>query len=222
MSESQGTRIVVCSKHGIPYDASRRGGCSRCIREWERQKAPDQRRSSGFPTPIKLLGLLLFVAGAYVLLTRPAANDSPTVPAAQPPAAPDDGTGKATEIEADAFVRIIEDIPDLIEDGRSDTEIFLADADDPERLRDDWDFWSADWSGRVRELTERLPARPDSQRQLKLALVYQEVSKALEELRAIPITTIDGIPDAPAVRKRFKEAEQALQQARLHFSQVNR
>jgi len=220
MSESQGARIVICSKHGIPYDASKRGGCARCIREWERQKAPG-RQGTGFPTSIKLLGLLLVAGGAYFLLNRPPQDDA-GAPAA-PAAAPAQGApSAAASADREVFERIVIQIPDLIEDGRRDTENLLADAGDPDRQRDDWEFWSTDWNGRVRQLTGQMPKRPDSREQLELALVYQDLSKALEELRFVPRTTVDGLPDAAAVRERFQAADKALEQARLHLSQVTR
>jgi hypothetical protein len=231
MPKDQGARIVICSKHGLPYDASKRGGCARCIREWERQKAPGPgERKGGFPTSITLLGLLLLAAGVYVLLTRPEdAGSGTTAPGTATPgpsapgvAAPPPVTTAADETARQALDEILGEIPDLIQDGRNDAEVLLADAADADRLKDDWDFWSADWNGRVRQLTEKLPGRrPDSEDQLALALVYQDVAKALEELRAIPASTVDGLPDAVAVRERFQAADKALQQARLHRSQVN-
>lgn len=216
MAKDQGSRIVVCSKHNIPYDASKRGGCSRCIREWERQRKATA-SSEGIPTSVKLLGLLLAVAGLFFFLNR-SENVEEEAPAVE--ARPTLNTSEsATE---NALRQIIDDLPRLISAGRSETEVYMADASDPQRQKEDWEFWSPDWSGRVERLASKMPDRPDSQANLKLAVVFQEISRALDELASVVQTTNDGLPDANRVRKRFEQAEKAVQEARIRLSQLHR
>lgn len=219
MAQTQGSRIVVCSKHGLPYDASKRGGCAQCIREWKRQRqtaAPGGR----IPTAVKVLVLVLVAAGIYVYLTRPREGGEEAPPAASAPAPPaEDAADQASEA---ALREIIGDLPNLIQVGRAQTESYLSDTGEEDRRRDDWEFWTVDWNGRVQKLADRLPSPPDSRENLKLALVFQDVSSALAELRSVPQATQDGLPVGAEVGKRLEAAERSLRQARLHLAQLHR
>lgn len=225
MAQNQDTRMVVCPKHGLTYDASKRGGCARCIREWERQRARGEGSSAGFPTSVKILGLVLVVAGFYVFLTRPRSEEPLPTEAAPATPQPAAGAGRSVVDEASerALRQLINDIPDVLERGRSETERLLADAEDPERQKQDWDYWTLDWNARIGQLAERLPPPPDSRDNVKLALVFQEVNRAMNELRQVPqATTEEGVPDPEKVGQRFDAVDKALQQARVHLARLLR
>ncbi|HEX9734328.1 MAG TPA: hypothetical protein VGG06_20340 [Thermoanaerobaculia bacterium] len=218
-AENQGGRMVVCSKHGLMYDASKRGGCERCIREWERQRSGGQ---AGFPTSVKVLGLVLVVAGLYVFFTR-----SPTeepAPANAAPATPQPVAGAGREVAAEAseiaLQQIVADVPEVIELGRRETGRLLADDEDPERQRQDWEFWALEWGARLQPLTDELPPPPGSGGHPALALAYQDVDRILNELRAVPQARSEGVPDPVLVEQRFEAAERALQQARANLARL--
>lgn len=227
MTENRGTenqagsRIVVCSKHGLEYDASKRGGCERCIREWERQRAGGQ---AGFPTSVKVLGLVLVVAALYFFFTRPKTSEPPPADAATATSQPDDGAGQevAEEARARALEKIVADLPEVIAVGRQETERLLATADDPERQKQDWEFWALEWNARLEPLAGELPPPPDSKDNPALALAFQDVDRILNELRAVPQAQSEGAPDPILVEQRFTAAEKALQQAHLNLSRSGR
>lgn len=225
MAEDRGTRMVVCSKHGLMYDASKRGGCARCIREWQHQRAGGQGSPTGFPTSVKILGLVLVVAGFYVFLTRPQLEEPP--PAGAAPATPQPVAGADRNVIDEASERalreLIHDIPDVVERGRSEIERQLADAGDEIRRRQDWEYWSLDWETQIERLAARLPPAPSSRDNVRLALVFQEVNRSLDELRQMPRATHEsGVPDPEAIERRFETAETALRQARSHLSRLHR
>lgn len=218
MAQDHGSRIVVCSKHGLPYDASKRGGCAQCIREWKRQRETAT-TGGGIPTAVKMLILVLVAAGVYLYLGRSREGGENTLSAPAPAAAAADAAAQASEV---ALREIIGDLPNLIQVGRAQTESYLSDTGEEDRRRDDWEFWTVDWNGRVQKLADRLPAAPDSRENLKLALVFQDVSSALAELRSVPQATQDALPVSAEVGKRLEAAERSLRQARLHLAQLHR
>lgn len=223
MAKNQGARIVTCSKHGIPYDASKRGGCSRCIREWERKKEKPQSPSTGLPNLGVLLGILVVVAGLFFWLQGSSGDDEPALPVS---ATDDEPTraiilDNATSASENVLRQIIGQLPQVIQSGRSDTDAYIADSSDPQRQKEDWQFWSADWEGQIGQLRDSLPAAPDSQQHLKLAVLFQDISEALSELEEIPQEMTDGMPDEQRVRDRFFAAEKALRSAQLHLSRLH-
>lgn len=214
---ADGARIVTCPKHGIPYDASKRGGCTRCIREWEQQKAGP--RGAGFPTSVKVLGLVLVAAGIFYFINR-APETTEEIPAATPVATTAKNPHDAASEKA--LREIVDALPHLIQAGRAEAESYIADSSDPDRQREDWEFWTPDWKARVSRVANKFPERPDSGENLKLALLYQEARRAVQQLETVPEAVKDGLPDSAQVKQRFDTAEKALQQARLHLSQLNK
>jgi hypothetical protein len=219
MAKDQGARIITCSKHGISYDASKRGGCSRCIREWEHKKAKPQSSSTGIPTTVLLLGVLVVAAGLFFWFQGSSGSDDQAALPDEPARTSDIST--ATLASENALSQIIDKLPKVIRSGRSDTESYLADNSDPQRQKEDWEFWTMDWESQVKQLRDKLPEPPDSKVHMKLAVLFQDVSGALRELEAIPQAMTDGIPDEKRVGDRFRATEKAIQNAQQHLSQLH-
>lgn len=214
-------RMVVCPKHGLTYDASKRGGCERCIREWERQRSPGK---GGLPTAVKVLGLVLVAAGLYVFFTRSPTEEGPAAGAAPATAQPVAGAGPGVAEEGTerALRQIVAAVPEVLELGRQDTERLLAATDDLEGQRQDWEFWALEWDARLQPLADQLPPPPDPRESPALGLAYQDVERLVAELRAVPQATNEGVPDKAKVEQQLAAAEQALQRAVIDLARLGR
>jgi len=220
-SEGAKTYSKVCKKHGLRYDPALTSGCVRCRREME-----VQRESSGAGLrAFVAFALVIVIALAVFLLSRsesgeepPTAEPAETAAAPADETAPDPGTndprlrGKAT-VEG-----IIGSIRQLITSGRSETARFSDVGVAPEELQEQWAQWSADWSYRIDEITERVRRRPGSQADPVFVLAYEELEVGIEELREIVnLANPGGVNFASDCDLRLRSAEQSLDVAQRHL-----
>ncbi|MCP4660012.1 MAG: hypothetical protein GY856_31805 [bacterium] len=220
-SEGAKTYTKLCKKHGLHYDPALTSGCVRCRREMEVQQ---ESSGAGFRAFVALAAVIVIALVAW-FLSRSEPGEQPATaepvetaagPAQQTAPSPgesDPRLGGKTTAEG-----IIQSIRRLVARGRSETAQFTDVGVAPEELGEQWAQWSAEWTYRVDEITERVRRRPGGQADPALVLTYDELETAVEELRQIVnVGDPGGVSFASDCDIRFGTAEQALDVAQSHL-----
>lgn len=224
-SESGKTYTKVCKKHGLRYDPALTSGCVRCRREMEVKRESSGAGFRAFAALAAIVAIVLVV----LFLSRGEPGEQP--PAAEPVEIVAEPVSETASGPGQSGLRltgkttvegIIQNIRRLVARGRSETAEFNNVGVVPEELREQWAQWSAEWIYRVDEITERVRRRSGGQADPALILAYDELEKAVEELRQIAnITDPGGVSFASDCDLRFGTAEQSLNVAQRHLDGMN-
>ncbi len=221
-SEEATTYTKVCKKHGLRYDPALTSGCVRCRREMEVKR---ESSGAGFRAFVALvaIGVIALVIW-YLGRSEPAEEPAAAAPAAETAAAPAAAAapspgGSDPRLSGKSTAEgIISNIRRLVARGRSETAQFNNVGVAPEEVGEQWAQWSAEWTYRVDEITQRVRRRPGGQADPALILVYDELDTAVEELRQIAnVADPGGVSFASDCDLRFGTAEQALDVAQRHL-----
>lgn len=136
---------------------------------------------------------------------------------------------KADAQDVFALTRVIERLQDLIEEGRADAEELGEPEYDAEHvgfkgLRQiaEWHRWSTEWEGQISDIVGRLPEAAAWDGEPNYLLAYQDVERAIQELRFVPQGAgIWSTPFRYQWEARFSAAESSIQNAQSYLAQTN-